>query len=131
MSKSKMSSLIIVFEIIGCLIFIVFLWLNEWLDFSHMLFGAPATPYNYTENIVETVIVLILCFLMALATRKLLQRIRYLEGIIPICSYCKKVRVGSDWVPVDQYVRDHSSADFSHGLCPHCLEEFYGEDEEK
>jgi hypothetical protein len=129
-SKSKMSSLVVLFEIIGCFFLITFLWFNEWLDLAHLLFGAPSTPHNHIENIMETAIVLILCFLMVWATRKLLARIRYLEGIIPICSYCKKVRVGSDWVPVDKYVRDHSSADFSHALCPHCLKEFYEKDED-
>ena len=44
-----------------------------------------------------------------------------LRGIIPICSYCRKVRseVG-DWQQVEQYVRAHSTADFSHGICPEC-----------
>lgn len=44
-----------------------------------------------------------------------------LRGIIPICSYCRRVRseVG-DWQQVEQYVSEHSNADFSHGICPQC-----------
>jgi PAS domain S-box-containing protein len=44
-----------------------------------------------------------------------------LHGIVPICAACKKIRDGEGvWWPVDVYVRDHSEATFSHGLCPDC-----------
>lgn len=47
--------------------------------------------------------------------------LRTLRGIIPICSYCRKVRSGvGDWQMVEEYVSEHSQADFSHGICPPC-----------
>ncbi len=56
-----------------------------------------------------------------------LAELRTLRGIIPICSYCKQVRseVG-DWQQIDRYVREHSHAEFSHGICPTCLEKHWG-----
>ncbi len=51
-----------------------------------------------------------------------LARIKQLEGIIPICSYCKKIRDDkSDWHQLERYISDHSEAVFSHGICPDCL----------
>ncbi len=51
-----------------------------------------------------------------------------LHGILPICAKCKKIRDDSgDWHEVEEYVRDHSEADFSHGICPTCAQELYGE----
>ena len=53
-----------------------------------------------------------------------LSRIRKLEGIIPICSYCKKIRDDQDnWHQLESYISDHSEALFSHGACPDCAEE--------
>jgi len=50
-------------------------------------------------------------------------QIRTLKGIVPICSYCKKIRDDEGfWKQVEVYVRDHSEAEFSHGICPECLE---------
>jgi PAS domain S-box-containing protein len=47
--------------------------------------------------------------------------IKTLQGIIPICMYCKKIRDDEGyWHQVEQFVSDHSSAQFSHGLCPEC-----------
>jgi hypothetical protein len=54
--------------------------------------------------------------------QKALSEIKTLRGIIPICSYCKKVRDDSGyWDRVDIYVRNHSEADFSHSICPECV----------
>jgi PAS domain S-box-containing protein len=49
------------------------------------------------------------------------RRRRTLSGILPICSSCKKIRDSEgDWWPVEIYVRNHSEAEFSHGLCAEC-----------
>jgi PAS domain S-box-containing protein len=49
-----------------------------------------------------------------------------LRGLLPICSHCKRIRDDQgDWHQVEQYVRDHSEAEFSHGVCPDCLEAEY------
>jgi len=55
-----------------------------------------------------------------------LGKIKTLKGLIPICSHCKKIRDDQGfWQQVEIYVRDHSSAEFSHGICPDCLVQHY------
>ena len=50
-----------------------------------------------------------------------LAQVRRLSGILPICSYCKKIRDDHDyWKRVEEYITDHSEAQFSHGICPEC-----------
>ncbi len=52
-----------------------------------------------------------------------LAHVKQLEGILPICSYCKKIRNDLDcWQHVETFVADHSQAKFSHGICPACFE---------
>jgi PAS domain S-box-containing protein len=44
-----------------------------------------------------------------------------LRGLLPICMVCKKIRnAEGDWVQLERYIRDHSHAEFTHGLCPEC-----------
>jgi len=59
------------------------------------------------------------------ALRQNLERqIKTLKGIIPICSYCKKIRNDEEsWQQLEGYISEHSDALFSHGICPTCLEE--------
>ena len=55
-----------------------------------------------------------------------LAHIKTLRGFLPICSMCKKILDDKGyWTQIEQYVRDHSDATFSHGICPDCLKEHY------
>ena len=54
-----------------------------------------------------------------------LAREKQLQGLLPICSYCNKIRDdGNYWRSVEQYISEHSDATFSHGVCPDCYEKF-------
>lgn len=55
-----------------------------------------------------------------------LKKIKTLRGIIPICAACKKIRDDTGyWNQLEIYIRDHSEADFSHGICPDCAKALY------
>ena len=57
-----------------------------------------------------------------------LEHIKTLQGILPFCSYCKKIRNDEGyWERVDTYISSHSEALFSHGLCPECMRRHYSE----
>jgi hypothetical protein len=49
-----------------------------------------------------------------------------LTGFLPICASCKKIRDDKGyWEQVEVYIRDHSEAEFSHGICPECMKKLY------
>lgn len=127
MKKRNAASIILSLELSGFILVIITLWLNESIDLPHRLFGAPPTPANVMEALFESAIVVLLAALVVCGTKRLLRRIKRLEGILPICSFCKKIRVGGRWVTIDRYVRDHSEADFSHSVCPECAAQHYSE----
>jgi len=57
-----------------------------------------------------------------------LTEIKTLKGIVPICASCKKIRDDQGfWNQIETYVREHSEAEFSHGLCPDCARTLYPE----
>jgi hypothetical protein len=57
-----------------------------------------------------------------------LREIKVLRGIIPICMSCKRIRSDSGaWHQIEVYIRDHSEAEFSHGLCEECKQRLYPE----
>jgi len=59
-----------------------------------------------------------------------LIEIKSLQGIIPICSHCKKIRDDKGyWNILETYLQKHSDAKFSHSLCPKCSEEIYGKED--
>lgn len=55
------------------------------------------------------------------------ERIRVLDGLLPICSACKKIRDDKGyWNQLEVYISDHTDTSFSHGICPDCAIELYG-----
>lgn len=54
---------------------------------------------------------------------KALAEVRTLRGMIRVCAWCRKVDTGADWEQLEAYVRAHSHAQFTHGICPHCLDQ--------
>lgn len=57
-----------------------------------------------------------------------LNQVKILRGFLPICSHCKKIRNDQGyWENVENYIRDHSDAELSHGICPECLKKHYAE----
>lgn len=60
--------------------------------------------------------------------RQAFDQIKILRGILPICMSCKKIRdYQGCWNEVEVYVRDHTEANFSHGICPQCMKKLYPE----
>lgn len=54
--------------------------------------------------------------------RNALSKVRMLSGLIPICANCKKIRDDKGyWNQIESYIKDHSEASFTHGICPKCL----------
>ena len=57
-----------------------------------------------------------------------LNSVKLLKGMLPICSSCKKIRDDQGyWNQIEQYIREHSEVEFTHGICPECMEKLYPE----
>lgn len=57
-----------------------------------------------------------------------LANIKTLSGLLPICSYCKRIRNASGaWEYIEQFIRSHTTADFTHSICPECSREHFSE----
>jgi len=60
--------------------------------------------------------------------QKALSEVKTLKGILPICASCKKIRDDKGyWNQVESYVREHTEAEFTHGVCPECVKKLYPE----
>ncbi len=60
--------------------------------------------------------------------REALEGFAALSGMIPICAACKRVRITDQaWQTIEEFIREHTNADFTHSLCPSCIAELYGD----
>jgi len=59
---------------------------------------------------------------------KAISDVKKLSGMLPICASCKKIRDDKGyWKQIESYIKEHSEAEFSHGLCPECAKKWYPE----
>ncbi len=66
--------------------------------------------------------------ILIIELRQAVDEVKTLQGIIPICASCKKIRDDHGyWQQVETYVSSHSNAAFSHGICPDCVKKLYSE----
>jgi hypothetical protein len=92
-------------------------------------------PWGLLESVANATIrisvLLLLAYLIgrtARQTHALAQEVKILRGILPICSFCKKIRNEDEqWEQLEAYITRHSEALFSHGMCPECAREQYGD----
>jgi len=62
------------------------------------------------------------------ALKDSLNEIKKLSGMLPICASCRKIRDDNGyWNQIEAYISEHSEAQFSHGICPYCMEKLYPE----
>ncbi len=63
-----------------------------------------------------------------------MSHIKKLEGLVPICANCKKMRMEESdpqdpqsWISMEKYITERTEASFTHGLCPECVKKMYGD----
>jgi hypothetical protein len=111
-------------------VFILLTLANEVLDIPHYLFGDTPTSFAQRKGeIVFEIFIYIVVLLAAFYTfkNKIEKEIRILEGFIPICANCKKIRQDIDWKTLEEYISENSLAEFSHSICPECIRILYPE----
>jgi hypothetical protein len=87
--------------------------------------------YNVVNAADRILVLLVIAFIasrLSGSMRLMQKEVKVLEGMIPICARCKKIRDEKEvWQPLEKYISDRSETTFTHGLCPECMEIMYGD----
>jgi hypothetical protein len=104
------------------------IWWSEILDLPHRFFGEPAEPVHWQAAAAQTVCLALLLGFVVIVIRVFFKQIHYLEGFLPVCSFCKSIRVGDKWVPLERYLQEHTTVKMTHSLCSGCAKQYYDYD---
>ena len=89
--------------------------------------GWPAPTF---DAVLDTAVIVLFCIAIAfliLHLRRQALALRVLEGMLPICGFCKRIRNGQAWEPLEGFISEHSEALFSHTFCAECGAKHYGD----
>jgi hypothetical protein len=125
--KSKTLRLVLVTQFAIVLLFLAMTISNEIIDLPHYILGDAPTSFEQRkgEIVIEFIILAVIIFAEIVLIIKFYRRIRVLEGFLPICANCKKIRHEESWDQIEKYISDHSLAQFSHSICPDCKKKLY------
>jgi len=110
---------LLLYEIVAFLLLITVSWLDELIGLPTMIFGDAVQP-NWHEAALETLVISAVAVPTLLLTHRLIRRLLYLEGLLHVCSWCRKINVSEQWIPMEQYFKIELNKSTSHGICPEC-----------
>ena len=126
-SKKNITTTIVLYELIAFICVVLIIWFITFFEIPTTVWGSKYLNSAIISNLIETVLfIFIFIFIMTISYR-FLQHIKHLEGFLHICSYCKKVKVDNVWMPLDDFLRMQTDANWSHGLCDECMQKQYGD----
>lgn len=107
-------------EAAGFLLIVVIIWMDEIFDLPHILFGAPRTPVRWGEGALESLLTIAVGTAVVVITYRAFRRIEYLESLLVMCAWCRRVRSGGDWLSVEDFLHRQHQSQTSHGICETC-----------
>jgi len=130
MNNQNKAHRILWYECAGFLTIILLSWLDELLRLPERIPGGAPDP-NWREATFETLVILLVWLVVFVSTKRIVKRLHYLEGMVKMCAWCRRLDQKGKWVPFDEYiVRDmHTTA--SHAMCPECEARMLGRNPEE
>lgn len=119
MINHKKFKWILLYETIGFAFLILLSWLNELVSLPHLIFGTSENT-NLHEAMMETTALVLVWLVVILFTKRLLNRLYYLEDFLRVCAWCRKIGYEDEWTSLEDYFDRGFGIETSHGICPAC-----------
>ncbi len=119
-TRQDVSRRMLALESVGFLLIVAIIWMDELFDLPHLLLGAPRTPVRWGEGMVESLLTVAVGTVVVAITYRAFRRIEYLESLIVMCAWCRRVRSGKEWLRVEHFLEQQHQLRTSHGICEGC-----------
>jgi uncharacterized membrane protein len=110
-------------EAAGFLLIAAIIWMDELLDLPRLFFGAAPTPVRMGEGWMESGLTLLVGTAIVSITYRAFRRIEYLESLVVMCAWCRRVRGDDGWLTVEAFLQRQHHAHTTHGICEGCAAE--------
>jgi hypothetical protein len=94
---------------------------NHLLDLPRLFAGNNVELSRWRYGILEVVIIFLIWAFAFSVTRRLLLRLHYLEGMLRMCAWCRKIGYKDQWITLEKYLIEGFHINTTHGICPDCL----------
>lgn len=122
MEKSSRLGRVLLYQSIGFLAIIALCWLDDLMGLASLIFQNNHYVVNYREPALKMLLTLGIWFIVSASTRRILERVRYLEGFLRVCAWCRRIEYKGQWMPLEEFMHQGFDTPTTHGICGECLD---------
>ena len=123
MKKNSQLTRIVLYQNLGFLGIMVICYLDELLKLPTLLFSENPFAFLFRRSTLDILLVLAVWLLVSTSTRRILERIRYLEKFMRVCAWCRRINFKGEWMPLEEFMRQGFDTPTTHGICTECLQQ--------
>jgi len=121
MKKNSQLTRIVLYQNLGFLVILAISYLDDLLTLPTLIFSEHPFAFVYRQSTLDILLVLAVWFLVSTSTRRILDRIRYLEKFMRVCAWCRRINFKGEWMPLEEFMRQGFDTPTTHGICTECL----------
>jgi hypothetical protein len=119
--ERKAEPKILLYQGVGFLTIITLSWVDDWLGLSTLVFGEHPWLPAFHQSALVMLFILAIWLLVANATRRVLERVQYLERFMRVCAWCRRIHYHGNWIKLEEFLEQSFDTPTSHGICKECL----------
>jgi len=122
MKKNSQLTKIVLYQNLGFLGIMVLGFLDDLIKLPSLIFSGHSFDFLYQRTTLEMLLIFAVWFLVSNSTRRIMERVQYLEKFMRVCSWCRRINYQDRWMPLEEFMRQSFDTPTTHGICKDCLE---------
>jgi len=123
MKANSQLTRIVLYQNLGFLGIMLISFLDELIKLPSLIFSDRPFAFMYQRSTLNMLMVLAVWFLVSVSTRRILERVRYLEKFMRVCAWCRKIDYKGEWMRLEDFMKQGFDTPTTHGICPECLKQ--------
>ena len=123
MKKNSQLTRIVLYQNIGFLFILGICYLDDLIKLPALIFSENPFASVFRRSTLDILLVLAVWFLVSTSTRRILERIRYLERFMRVCAWCRRINFKGEWMPLEEFMQQGFDTPTTHGICTGCLQQ--------
>jgi hypothetical protein len=107
---------VLLYEVVAFTFLLIAIWTGSLLPM--LLRGR--TTMEWEDPILETIVLVLVAVPTLILSKRILDRLHYLEGFLRLCAWCHRVNVNGEWILIEEFLKRRLSTQTSHGICESC-----------
>jgi len=114
---------IVLYQNLGFLAIIILCFIDELIKLPSLIFSGHPFDFLFRQSTLDMLLILGVWFLVSTSTRRILERVQYLEKFMRVCAWCRRINYQGEWMRLEEFMKQGFDTPTTHGICTECLEQ--------